>query len=516
MTEHQFDESTDVIVVGSGGGALVGALIAAQNGLETLVIESTEYFGGTTAYSGSGLWLPGNQAQLRAGVEDSVELGREYLAATVGDRTPSELQDAFLENAAPMVERLEEHPAIEFEWRPFPDYFSSLPSGFEMGRDIFPVDLKGEDVGELLDLIRPTQVAEKWEMELPRDELTGGQALISRLMMAVDGEPTATLRNRCALENLITDEAGAVIGVEAITPDGTIRIEARKGVLLAAGGFERNHDLRRKYQAPLDASWTNGAPGSMGRPIMAGLEIGAGTDLMEECWWCPGTLFPDGSAVFTLGVSGGLFVNQDGKRFMNEALPYDRAGRAIRAAQAEAGGGHIPCYFIFDSRDGGVMPATSTVPADPAASLEAGIWKQADTLEELAAMIGCPADHLVDAVGRYNSFVPTGVDEDFGRGIEAYDRFFATGTEGPNPSLRPVDTGPYYAATIVLSDLGTKGGLQTDASARVLRDDGSVIGGLYAAGNTMASVMGNCYPGPGTPIGSCMVFSYLAALDMSA
>lgn len=515
MTDIDFDEFTDVVVVGSGGGALVGALIAAQNGLATIVVESTEYFGGTTAYSGSGLWLPGNQAQHRAGVEDSVELAREYLQATVGDRTPQVLQDAFLEAAAPMVERLEEHPAIEFEWRPFPDYFASLSSGFEMGRNIFPLDIDGAAVGEILDLIRPSQITDRIGMEIPRDVLTGGQALISRLMMAVSGEDHAELRNNTALENLITDDNGDVIGVEVKTASGMRRIGCRRGVLLAAGGFERNHELRRKYQAPLDATWTNGAPGSMGRPIMAGIEIGAATDLMEECWWCPGTLFPDGSAVFTLGVSGGIFVNQDGRRFMNEALPYDRAGRAIRSAEA-ASGDAVPCYMIFDSRDGGVLPALATVPVDPAAFIEAGVWKTADTLEELAAQLGVPADHLIESVDRYNGFVPGGVDEDHHRGEEPFDLFFATGTEGPNPSLRPVDTGPFFAATIVLSDLGTKGGLSTDVNARVLRDDGSVIKGLYAAGNTMASVMGECYPGPGTPIGSCMVFSYIAALDMSA
>lgn len=516
MTDIDFDEMTDVVVVGSGGGALVGALIAAQNGLETIVVESTEYFGGTTAYSGSGLWLPGNQAQQRAGVEDSVELAREYLQATVGDRTPQSMQDAFLEAAAPMVERLEEHPAIEFEWRPFPDYFADLPSGLDMGRDIFPVDIEGAAVGELLDLVRPSQVTDRIGMEIPRDMLTGGQALIGRLMMAVSGEDRAELRNNTALENLITDEHGDVVGVEVVTADGTRRIGTRRGVLMAAGGFERNSAMRMQYQAPLDGTWTNGAPGSMGRPIVAGIEIGAATDLMEECWWCPGTLFPDGSAVFTLGVNGGIFVNQDGRRFMNEALPYDRAGREIRSAE-EASGGHIPCYLIFDSRDGGALPATATVPVlDPAAFIESGVWKTAATLDDLADQLGIPAGHLTETVDRYNGFVPGGVDEDHHRGEEPFDRFFATGTEGPNPSLRPVDTGPFFAASIVLSDLGTKGGLVTDEVARVLRDDRSVIKGLYAAGNTMASVMGESYPGPGTPIGSCMVFSYLAALDMSA
>jgi succinate dehydrogenase/fumarate reductase flavoprotein subunit len=516
MSEIQFDEHTDVVVVGSGGGALVGALIAAQDGLDTIVIESTEYFGGTTAYSGSGLWLPGNQAQARAGVEDSVELAREYLRATVGDRTAQHLQDAFLEAAAPMVARLEEHPAIEFEWRPFPDYFASLPSGLEMGRDIFPLDINGSEVGEILDLVRPSQITDRLGMEIPRDVLTGGQALISRLMMAVSGEDRAQLRNNTALENLITDDNGDVIGVEVATTDGLRRIGTRRGVLMAAGGFERNDALRKQYQAPLDASWTNGAPGSMGRPIVAGIEIGAATDLMEECWWCPGTLFPDGSAVFTLGVSGGVIVNQDGRRFMNEALPYDRAGREIRSAEAESGG-HIPCYLIFDSRDDGAMPATATVPVlDPAAFIEAGVWKTADSLDGLADQLGIPAANLNETVDRYNGFVAGGVDDDFHRGEEPFDKFFATGTEGPNPALRPVDAGPFYAATIVLSDLGTKGGLKTDGTARVVREDGTVINGLYAAGNTMASVMGECYPGPGTPIGSCMVFSYLAALDMSA
>lgn len=193
---------------------------------------------------------------------------------------------------------------------------------------------------------------------------------------------------------------------------------------------------------------------------------------------------------------------------MNESLPYDRAGREIRK------GPHVPSWLIWDSRFGRTPPAMSTVPADPQACLDAGVWKQADSLAGLAGQIGVDAGALAATVERFNGYVKTGVDEEFHRGEDPYDLFFSDGKAGPNPSLVPVDQAPYYAATIVLGDLGTKGGVKTDEHARVLRDDGSVIPGLYAAGNTQAAVSGECYPGPGTPIGSCMVFAYLAAHHM--
>jgi 3-oxosteroid 1-dehydrogenase len=202
-------------------------------------------------------------------------------------------------------------------------------------------------------------------------------------------------------------------------------------------------------------------------------------------------------------------VDRTGRRYANECLPYDRFGRAMAEAPER-----IPSWFVFDHREGGRLPAIAMPEGDPAAHLEAGTWVTADTIEGLAAATGLPADVLAETVARFNGFAETGVDEDFGRGEDEYDRFFADGT-GPNKALTPCDQPPFYAARFVLSDLGTKGGLVTDPAGRVLREDGSPIPGLYACGNTSASVFGAVYPGPGAPLGSAMVFASLAVRDIA-
>jgi 3-oxosteroid 1-dehydrogenase len=202
-------------------------------------------------------------------------------------------------------------------------------------------------------------------------------------------------------------------------------------------------------------------------------------------------------------------VDANGARYANEALPYDRFGRIMAEAPER-----IPSWFVFDSREGGRLPAIAMPEGDPAEHLAAGTWVQADTIEELAGRIGVPADALVASVERFNGFCETGVDDDFGRGNDEYDTFFAGGT-GPNKALTPCDQAPYYAARFVLSDLGTKGGLVTDTAGRVLREDGSAIAGLYASSNSAASVFGQRYPGPGAPLGSAMVFASLAVRDLA-
>lgn len=514
MPETEAAGAFDAVVVGSGGGALTGAYLLGAAGLSTLVLESTDRFGGTTAYSGAGLWLPANPAEERAGVEDSTELAREYFRSVVGDRTPVPLQDAFLDAAPAVIAELERHPLLQFEFRPFPDYFNR-PGGLPQGRNVFPLDIRAEEVGALLETVRPPAPDDRLGVPTRRKWLTGGQALISRLLMALDGMANVELRRSTALDGLVTDADGRVVAVETVGPGGARqRVEARRGVLLAAGGFERNRGMRLAHQAPLDGAWTMGAPGGLGRAIEAAGEIGADTDLMEECWWSPGILLPDGSASFVLGFRGGIIVDRTGRRFANESLPYDRFGRELRPGLGTEAS-RVPAFLVFDDREGPALPAISTVDPGAEACLEAGVWHRADTLEELAGRVGLPASALSESVARWNAQAAAGVDDDFGRGQDPYDRFFGTGP-GPNPVLVPIEKAPFYAATVVLADLGTKGGLRTDASARVLRADGTVIAGLYAAGNTMASVAGHAYPGPGTPIGTCMAFAYLAARDIAA
>lgn len=497
----------DVVVVGSGAGALTGAYVAAAAGRSVVVLEATDRLGGTSAYSGAACWLPGTLVQERAGLGDSTEAARTYLRALLGEDTAAR-QDAFLEHAPELVAFLESDPAIAFEWRPFPDYFAA-PGRMDAGRAINPLDLPADELGELTVLVRPAvdrdRAGRGHSVAAP---LSQGRALIGRLLLALT-RAGAVVCTETRMTDLLTED-GRVVGVEARTPDGPVRVRARSGVLLAAGGFERNAELRTRHGVPGDAAWSMApAAAAGGEPITAAVALGAATDLLDQAWFCPALLHPDGSAAFTLGFRGGLIIDQRGRRYADESLPYDRMGRQMAASPER-----IPSYLVFDSRAGGQLPAISLPPLPAEEHLAAGTWVCADTLEELAERIGVPGAELTATVQRFNGLAATGVDEDFHRGEDPYDRFFASG-DGPNASLVPVDTAPYFAARMVLGDLGTKGGLRTDVRARVLRADGSPIPGLYAAGNTSASLSGRVYPGPGMPIGTAMVFGSLAVQDMT-
>jgi hypothetical protein len=307
-------------------------------------------------------------------------------------------------------------------------------------------------------------------------------------------------------------EDGTVVGA-VVEHDGQRRaIRTRRGVLLAAGGFEQNDDMRIEYGVPGNFRDTMGPWGNTGQAHLAGIAVGADTDLMDQAWWSPGLTHPDGRSAFSLWFTGGIFVNTDGKRFVNESQAYDRLGREVLAAVAD-GSVELPYWMVYDDAEGVVPPvkSTSVSMVEPDKYVAAGLWHTASTLPELAEKIGVPAQNLVETVSRFNEFVSTGTDPDFGRGDEPYDRAFSGGA----PPLYAIDKPPFHAAAFGLSDLGTKGGLRTDAAARVLDTAGRVIPGLYAAGNTMAAPSGTAYPGGGNPIGTSMVFSHLAVLDMA-
>ncbi|GAA3483163.1 FAD-binding protein [Streptomyces yanii] len=365
----------------------------------------------------------------------------------------------------------------------------------------------------LLDAVRPPAWAERLGLPPTEGPLTDGRALIGRLLLAMESTGNGRTLLHTALRQLITED-GCVVGAEAGQDGRTLRIRARRGVLLAAGGFEGNAELRRDWQGLPGADWTMGPQGAnTGQALVAAVEAGAATGLLDQSWWCPSLRFPDGTAAFTLGLHGGIFVDGTGRRFANESLPYDRMGRQMLAAKAGTTSDN-PVWWIFDGRFGDELPGITVVPADRKAFTEAGLWRTAATLDGLAQRIGVDTEALRTTVRTFNGYAADGTDADFHRGEDAYDRFFAQG-EGANPCLVPIEEGPFHAVQIVLGDLGTKGGVRTDAQARVLREDGSPIPGLYAAGNTTASVAGPTYPGPGVPIGSAMVFGHIAASDMA-
>lgn len=506
----------DVLVVGSGGGGVTGAYTAAREGLDVLLVESTDRFGGTTAYSGGGgVWFPCNPVLQRAGnwggVEDTIEDALTYYRAVVGDRTPRDLQETFVRGGAPLIEYLESDPDIKFVPLPWPDYFGKAPKARLDGqRHIAAKPLKVAAAPELRDAIRGPLETDRLGAPTPPDYYVGGRALIARFLKAIGKYPNASVRHDTALVELVVSD-GAVQGAIVESGGERIAIRTRRGVLLAAGGFEGNDELRRQYGVPGVARDTMGGPGSLGGALQAGIAAGADTDLLDQAWWSPGLTHPDGRSAFALWFTGGIFVNQDGDRFVNESSAYDRAGREI-IAQLQDGSITLPYWMIYDDKEGEVPPvkAPNVAMVETAKYVEAGLWHTADTLAELATKIGVPGERLAATVERFNAFAAAEVDEDFDRGGEAFDRAFSGGAS----PLVPIDRPPFHAAAFGISDLGTKGGLRTDTAARVLDPSGHPIPGLYAAGNTMAAPSGLAYPGGGNPIGTSMLFSHLAVRDM--
>ena len=422
-----WDDETDVVVAGSGGG-LVGAYTAAREGLSVMVVEASDEFGGTTAYSGGGgMWFPCNPVLRRAGTDDTLDAAFAYFHAAVGDRTPLQLQRTYVYRGSDLIAYLESDDHFEFDILPWPDYFGALPHARLDGlRHTVMKPLPAERLGELAHRIRGPLDSERLGAERPK-HLVGGRALIGRLLSAITAHPHASLHLNSPLVELVASSDGVVGAV--VEQQGRRRaIRARAGVLLAAGGFENNPVLRRRFGVPGDARDTMGAPGNVGLALQAAMAIGAATDLMDQAWWSPGLTHPDGRSAFSLWFSGGIFVNRDGGRFVNESGPYDRIGRAI-LDQISRGAMTLPFWMIYDDRAGLIPPvkATNVSMVEPEQYVTANLWRTADTLPELAAKIGVHADNLVSTVKRFNEFVATGVDRDFGRGDEAYDRAFSGG-----------------------------------------------------------------------------------------
>lgn len=507
-----WDEDCDVLVAGSGGGGVTGAYTAAREGLDVILVEATDKFGGTTAYSGGGgVWFPCNPVLQREGTDDTIEDALEYYHAVVGDRTPRELQDTYVRGGAGLIEYLEADDNLKFAALPWPDYFGKAPKARADGmRHIAARPLAIAKAPHLRELVRGPLDADRLGAEQPDDYFIGGRALIARFLKAIEQYPNTSLRLNTALVELVRED-GRVTGA-IVASDGQRRaVRARRGVLLAAGGFEGNDQLRARYGVPGAARDTMGPWGNLGQAHEAGIAVGADVDLMDQAWWSPGLTHPDGRSAFALWFTGGIFVDQNGSRFVNESAAYDRIGRVVLQRLAD-GAMNLPFWMVYDDKEGLVPPikATNVSMVQPDRYVEAGLWHTADTLAELADKIGVPAEALTATVDRFNTFVASGVDEDFGRGDEPYDRAFSGGAS----PLVGIEQAPFHAAAFGVSDLGTKGGLRTDTAGRVLDTKGAGIDGLYAAGNTMAAPSGTAYPGGGNPIGTSMLFSYLAVTDM--
>lgn len=544
MTEQQWDHEVDFLVVGSGAGGLTGALAAADRGLDTLVIEKAGVYGGSTALSGGGIWVPNNPVLRREGLGDARADVRAYLDAVVGDRVPSANLDAFIDEGPRMLEFLETSPHLRFQWcTGYSDYHPEAPGGRPAGRSIEPLPVDLKQLGADEDLLRPAALAtppglfitskdfvqlnmvtRTWKARwtalltglraikaivLRRHMDTLGRALIARLRLALR-DAGVPLWLDTPLRSLITDDTGAVLGVLAERDGREIRIRARDGVLLATGGFEHNQALRKRYlpEGGRD-NFSAASTDNTGDGIVAGEQVGAAVDLMDDAWWMPSFQRPEGInqvLVSERSIPRSIIVDSTGARFTNEAAPY------VTFVHAQLAGRHDPAWLIFDAKAKSRYPIGGIVPGQkfPASWTSTGLVHSAPDLAGLAAAIGVRTATLDATVERFNGFARAGHDADFGRGVSAYDNYYGDPTL-PTPALDVLDKGPYYALRVRIGDLGTKGGLVYDADARVLRADGTAIPGLYAAGNTSAAVMGNDYAGAGATIGPAMVFGYIAA-----
>jgi 3-oxosteroid 1-dehydrogenase len=543
----------DIIVAGSGAAGMTAALTAAHLGATVVVLEKTGAFGGSTARSGGGIWAPGNAVLRRAGVADTPEDASAYLEHVSGDCVPAELRRALLAHGPAMLDMVLAMTPLRFAWVPgYADYYPEAPGGRACGRSIEPVPLDGRLLGgELSRLNKPylpvpagvavTQADYRWLSlgprhpramlagarvagRLARSRLLGhrmlslGQALAAGLRAGLTASGVPTWLDTPITGLVVTD--GRVTGVRVLLGGRPKVIRARRGVLIATGGFERNEQMRQRYQrSPIGTDWTTGATGNTGDGIVAGQELGAAVGLMDDAWWGPSIPLP-GGPYFCLAernLPGCVLVNGAGQRFVNESAPYVDAVHAMYEGNT-AQNPHIPAWLVFDQRyrDRYVFAGLPPHRPLPRRWYAAGAVFRAPDLAELADAIGLDPAALTKTVARFNEFARAGHDEEFGRGDSAYDRYYGDPRVRPNPNLAPLAKAPFYAVKIVPGDLGTKGGLRTDARARVMREDGSVIPGLYAAGNASAAVMGHSYAGAGATIGPAMTFGYIAALDLAS
>jgi 3-oxosteroid 1-dehydrogenase len=542
----------DIVVVGSGAAGMTAALTAAHLGRSALLIEKTSRYGGSTARSGGGVWVPGNAVLSKAGVRDTPAMASDYLAFVSGGDVPAERRAAFLEHGPAMLDLVRARTPVRFAWVPgYADYYPEAPGGIAAGRSIEPVPLNGRMLGGELSALNPpylpvpdgvavTQADYRWLSLGPRHPkaVLAGMKVAGRLarrrllghrMLSLGQALAAGLRAGLIASNVpvwldtpmtgLVAEHGRVTGVRVIRDGSPAVIRARLGVVLASGGFERNLQMREQYQrAPIGTGWTTGAAGNTGDGITAGMTLGAAVGLMDDAWWGPSIPLP-GGPYFCLAersLPGSIMVNGAGQRFVNEAAPYVDTVHAMYEGHSAANA-HIPSWLIFDQRyrDRYVFAGLPPRRSLPRRWYTAGAVFRGDSLSSLASDTGIDADGLAKTVSRFNEFANAGRDEDFRRGDSAYDRYYGDPRCRPNPNLAPLSRGPFYAVKIVPGDLGTKGGLRTDARARVLRADETVIEGLYAAGNVSASVMGHSYAGAGATIGPAMTFGYIAAHDLA-
>lgn len=529
-----WDEAYDIVVVGSGAAGLTAGIIAARRGLKPLVIEKAAVWGGTSALSLGGVWVPANQLMLKAGCKDSKEDAIKFLRNVVppdGLATSQDRQAAFVENAPRMVDELID-VGMGWDAEPsHPDYDSEDPHS-AVGRCLDEKVFDGKKLGPWLKTLRHSTLA-PYAVQLADLPVMGkgdmrrlayvvlrhyGRRLRGQVPLGAGSSLVAQLmtilqryRVPVWLETSLDDvvvEGGEAVGVVVRSQGRQRRIAARAGIVLCAGGFAHDDGMRRRLHN-MSGALSSACAEDTGDVIKLADAMGAMTEMSDDAWWTTTYAMPDGSPApshFERSVPFGICVGSDGKRFVNESFDYYHFARAMVRRGGE------PVWLIFEARHRRKYPFLGNPPRfTPRSMINSGFLKTANSLSELARKCRIDEANLLATVERFNGFARTGIDEDFHRGERMYDQHWGDPAHKPNPNLGPLERPPFYAAQIHAGDLGTKGGYVTDANGQVLNREGEPIEGLYASGNVTASVMGKSYPGPGVTLGPAMTFAYLAA-----
>ncbi|HEY6131947.1 MAG TPA: FAD-binding protein [Halioglobus sp.] len=546
-----FDEVRDFVVVGSGGGSMCAGLVLRASGKDVLILEKTDLIGGTTARSGGVMWIPNNPFMRRDGVDDSFEKACAYLDAVVGDHddqpgATKERRHTYLREGPNMVNFLVAQGVQLDRVGYWPDYYDEFPGGSEAGRTVVAKVFDTNELGEWIHKLRPSFAPLAGPLEelmkigyfrqswlsryimlktgivnvvarlFGKRLVTAGAALQGRMLLAAT-RAGVDFRVASPVSELIM-EGGAVTGLVTLRDGKPWRIGARLGVLVNAGGFAHNQRMRDRYQPGTSVKWTNTAPGDTGEMIETMMRSGAAVAQMDtfvgyQLTLPPGSEARDVKPSMQRTTAGPhcILVDQSGVRYMNEGGSY--MAYCLRMLERNKTVPAVPSWAVFDSQHIAKYMFANTMPGSkkPAAWLEGGYLKKADTLADLARQMQVDAAALQATVERFNTFVANNRDEDFHRGERAYDRWLGDFTHKPSETLGKIESGPFYAAEVYPGDVGTYGGVVTDANARVLREDGSVIAGLYATGVSTASVMGRKYPGAGSSVGPSFVWGYVAA-----
>lgn len=545
MTDNtQWDLEADVVVLGSGGAALTAAIAAHDHGApEVVILEKSGMVGGTTAMSGGMLWIPGNHHQIAAGISESDEDIVAYLDSLAPGQLDPDTLSAFMENGPELVRWLEDKTPVRFHaYADFPDYQPYMPGAKpDGGRSLDNDAFSFERLGKWAARVNPTKMAYPMRgslmeavsgslddtilAERERGDYRGlGQALVGALYLGVI-ERGIPVEFEKRARKLVKDR-DRVIGVVAEDASGKdLRVRARRGVVIATGGFEWNEALVKTFlRGPMTGPVS--VPENEGDGLIMAIEAGAQLGNMQNAWWQQSVLEmkPQHRAAkpnFMLGSDerarpGAILVNRKGQRFINEASNYNAMGKAVVAFDA---GTHdypnLPYWLILDQRYKDKYPTFTSMPGSPVP----GYMIMADTLEELAAKAGIDAAGLVATVERFNGMVRQGHDDDFNRGDNSYDNYTMWGDpqfEPPYRTLGLIDRAPFYAVKMESGALGTAGGPKTNENAQVLDWQGNAIPGLYAAGNAMASVLGEAYGGAGGTLGPGLTFGYIAGKHLGA